>query len=117
MFYNFSTILSQFSVVFCHWLTGFLHYLRCSLSSPLQVAIESIENIRTVASLTREDMFYKKFLQELETPYRDALKKAHVIGISFSFSQGVIFFTYAASFWLGAYLIEEGKLNFVDVFK
>lgn len=70
-----------------------------------------------MASLTREDMFYKNFTDELETPYREALKKSHVIGITFSFSQGFIFFAYAASFWLGAYLIEQGKLNYIDVFK
>lgn len=83
-----------------------------------KIAIESVENIRTVASLTREDMFYIKFCEELETPYRDALKKAHVIGISFSFSQGIIFFAYAASFYLGAYLIQAKLVDdFVKIFR
>jgi len=62
-------------------------------------------------------MFYKKFVEELETPYRKALKNSHVVGITFSFSQGVIFFAYAAAFWLGAYLIEQGELGYIDVFK
>ena len=62
-------------------------------------------------------MFLQKFMHELTGPYRDALKKSHVVGISFSFSQGVIFFAYAASFWLGAYLVERGELDYVQVFK
>lgn len=82
-----------------------------------QIAIESIENIRTVAALTREDMFFKNFCNELETPYKQALKKAQIIGISFSISQAAMFFAYAASFWLGAYLIQQSELDYVDVFK
>ncbi|XP_053373101.1 ATP-dependent translocase ABCB1-like isoform X2 [Mercenaria mercenaria] len=88
-----------------------------ALEAAGKIAIESIENIKTVASLTREEMFYKKFSAELDIPYNEALKKAHVIGISFSFSQGVIFFAYAASFWLGAYLIQQSEIDYVDVFK
>jgi ATP-binding cassette subfamily B (MDR/TAP) protein 1 len=62
-------------------------------------------------------MFNKMFSDELETPYNDALRKAHVIGLSFSFSQGIIFIAYAAAFWLGAYLIKQAELDYVDVFK
>ncbi|XP_060590153.1 ATP-dependent translocase ABCB1-like isoform X2 [Ruditapes philippinarum] len=88
-----------------------------ALEAAGKIAIESIENIRTVASLTREKMFRRKFKAELDVPYEEALKKAHVIGISFSVSQGVIFFAYAASFWLGAYLIQQSELDYVAVFK
>ena len=56
-------------------------------------------------------------MHELNIPYRAALKKAHVIGITFSFSQAIVFFAYAASFYFGAYLIEEGEMEYVDVFK
>jgi len=73
--------------------------------------------MRTVASLTREDMFYEKFCQELQAPYDAAMKKAQVIGISFSISQSAMFFAYAASFYLGAYLIRQSELDYVDVFK
>lgn len=88
-----------------------------ALEAAGKIAVESIENIRTVASLTREDMFQAKFQQELGTPYREALKKAHLVGLGFSSSQAAIFFCYGASFWYGAYLIEQGEINFVDVFK
>ena len=35
-----------------------------------QIAIESIENIRTVASFSLEDHFYREFLNEVAGPYR-----------------------------------------------
>ena len=82
-----------------------------------QVAIESIENIRTVASLTIEIAFRHKFEDALEGPYRSAMLNAHVVGISFSLSQAVVFFAYGASFWFGAYLIEQGAIDYIKVFK
>ena len=35
----------------------------------LQLAIEAITNIRTVAGLGREKMFVKKYIQELDNPH------------------------------------------------
>ena len=56
-------------------------------------------------------------MKELTIPYNAALKKAHIIGVTFSVSQAIVFFAYAASFYFGAYLIEEGEMQYVDVFK
>ena len=36
----------------------------------IQIAIESIENVRTVASFSLEDHFYREFLNEVSGPYR-----------------------------------------------
>ncbi len=81
------------------------------------MAVETIENIRTVASLTREQKFYESFVYELMQPYKQALCKAHVVAISFSFSQAIVFYIYALSFWYGAKLIKNNELDFVEVFK
>ena len=35
-----------------------------------KIAVDSIENIRTVASLTVEDNFYKQYKAEVKKPYR-----------------------------------------------
>ena len=48
---------------------------------------------------------------------RDSMKKAHVFGISFSFTMSLVFFTHAAVFYFGAYLIEQGELTFTNMFK
>ena len=83
----------------------------------LQVAIECIENMRTVASLTKEKIFYKNFTKELSITHRAANSNAHIMGICYSFPQALIFFACAAVFFYGAYLIEEGEMQYVDVFK
>uniref|UniRef100_A0A671WT48 ATP-binding cassette, sub-family B (MDR/TAP), member 4 n=1 Tax=Sparus aurata TaxID=8175 RepID=A0A671WT48_SPAAU len=43
-------------------------------------------------------------------------KKAHVYGFTYSFSQAMIYFTYAACFRFGAWLIHEGRMDMEGVF-
>ena len=38
--------------------------------SILQISIEAIENMRTVAALTIEDTFYKNYVKETKIPYK-----------------------------------------------
>ncbi|XP_021353533.1 multidrug resistance protein 1-like isoform X2 [Mizuhopecten yessoensis] len=82
-----------------------------------KVATEGIGNIRTVASLTKEETFFNLYVAGLNTPYTAAKRKAHLIGVAFSFSQSVVFFLHAAAFYYGAYLVREGEMEFDDVFK
>ena len=82
----------------------------------LQTATEAIESIRTVVSLGREVTMHKRFMDHLQGPYSSALKKGHIVGFAFGFSQGCMYFVYAAAFTLGAYLIEQNEMEFEDVF-
>uniref|UniRef100_A0AAR2L7T3 ABC-type xenobiotic transporter n=1 Tax=Pygocentrus nattereri TaxID=42514 RepID=A0AAR2L7T3_PYGNA len=47
---------------------------------------------------------------------RNAVKKAHVLGLTFSFSQAMIYFAYAGCFKFGSWLIEQKLMDFEAVF-
>ncbi|KAI0227963.1 ATP-dependent translocase ABCB1 [Lamellibrachia satsuma] len=82
-----------------------------------KIATESMENIRTVASLSKEAHFVKEYKKLTDVPYKQSLKKAHLIGIAFSFSQALVYIVHAVAFYFGAWLVEHRGLQFVDVFK
>jgi ABC-type multidrug transport system fused ATPase/permease subunit len=81
------------------------------------IAVEGIENIRTVATLTKEENFLRRYTEELDKVYSKRRKEAHIVSIAFSVSQSIIFFADAACFMFGAYLIDNGKLVYDDMFK
>ncbi|KAK7508463.1 hypothetical protein BaRGS_00000029 [Batillaria attramentaria] len=87
---------------------------KVALEEAGKTATEAIENMRTVVSLGKEVTMHDRFMGHLETPYKGAMKKAHIVGFAFGFSQGCIYFVYAAAFTLGAYLIQEQEMQFED---
>uniref|UniRef100_A0AC35FBA3 p-glycoprotein n=1 Tax=Panagrolaimus sp. PS1159 TaxID=55785 RepID=A0AC35FBA3_9BILA len=72
-----------------------------------KVALEAIENIRTVQALTLEKRFYVIFEEYLEFPHRTSLRKAIIQGLTYGFSSSIFFFLYAAAFRFGVWLIVK----------
>ncbi|XP_062574024.1 ATP-dependent translocase ABCB1-like isoform X1 [Saccostrea cucullata] len=82
-----------------------------------KVASETIDNIRTVQSLTREKYFYDLYAAKLENPLKSSLKQAQIYGFAYGFSQCVVFAMYGGSFRFGAWQVSLGEMAPEDVYK
>uniref|UniRef100_A0A8C2XQ30 ATP binding cassette subfamily B member 1 n=1 Tax=Cyclopterus lumpus TaxID=8103 RepID=A0A8C2XQ30_CYCLU len=97
-------------------LTGYAAQDKKELEKSGKIATEAIGNIRTVVSLNIEPKFESLYQENLEVPYKNSQKNAHVHGLSFSITQAMIYFAYAGCFRFGAWLIVRGMMNAEGVF-
>ncbi|XP_072037231.1 ATP-dependent translocase ABCB1-like [Amphiura filiformis] len=81
-----------------------------------KLVLESIENIRTVVSLTREKDIYSNFRSILKDPYMRSQRNSIIAGVTFAFAQVVIYFAYASVFRLGGYLVANRLMEFENIF-
>uniref|UniRef100_A0A672KIK7 Multidrug resistance protein 1-like n=1 Tax=Sinocyclocheilus grahami TaxID=75366 RepID=A0A672KIK7_SINGR len=81
-----------------------------------KISTETVENFRTVVSLTREDVFFHKFIDSLSKPYQSSLCKAPIYGITFALAQAIPYLGNAAIFRFGAWLIARCYTDFENVF-
>lgn len=80
-----------------------------------EVAGEAIKEIRTVASLTKQEYFENKYSKALERPHKLARRKALLGSIGYAISQGIIAYTNAVAFYAGVRLIMDGKIDLNDM--
>ncbi|KAE9553369.1 hypothetical protein FO519_003432 [Halicephalobus sp. NKZ332] len=88
-----------------------------SLEGAGKIASEAVENIRTVQGLNKQLIFHEKYIQHLQDPFKQNMKQAHIYGGVFAFSQSVMFFMYAISFYLGSIFVNDGSMDPVAVYK
>ncbi|XP_065102087.2 ATP-dependent translocase ABCB1 [Paramisgurnus dabryanus] len=81
-----------------------------------KISTETVENFRTVVALTREDVFYRKFMDSLSKPYRSSLCKAPIYGITYGLSQAIPYMVNASIFRFGAWLIAHCYTQYENVF-
>ncbi|KAJ2332862.1 ATP-binding cassette sub- B member 5, partial [Coemansia sp. RSA 2673] len=65
-------------------------------------ASETVSNIRTVATLTRELTFIEKFKNNSVGPYRKAIKNHYVSAVGYGFAQSTMFLVYCLAFFVGS---------------
>jgi len=82
-----------------------------------KIAVETIENIRTVASLGRENTFYNAYAQAIKNPYKKALKRVHLQGAFFGLAEAFQFCASAAAFRYGGHLVVNGEMTMDEVIK
>ncbi|KAG5333271.1 MDR49 protein, partial [Acromyrmex heyeri] len=87
------------------------------MESATRVAVEAITNIRTVASLNKEEVFLKRYCVELEHVARAMRIRNRLRGLVFSCGQTMPMFSYAISLYYGGYLVAREGLSYEKVIK
>ncbi|ESO99813.1 hypothetical protein LOTGIDRAFT_201107 [Lottia gigantea] len=82
-----------------------------------KICSEAVDNIRTVTSLTREDIFLQKYETLVHQVEKNGKKHAFIYSIFYALAQSIIFFAYAATFAYGSILVQEGEMPFFAVFR
>ena len=65
------------------------------------LAGDAILNYRTVASFGHEDQILRDYSRLLDEPKRVAIRKSHIIGLVFGFSQFVQYAVFATLYYFG----------------
>lgn len=87
------------------------------MEAATRVAVEAISNIRTVASLGKEDVFFNRYCVELNHVAKATRVKNRLRGLVFSCGQTMPFLGYAVSLYYGGYLVARENLDYQNVIK
>ncbi|XP_061392040.1 ATP-dependent translocase ABCB1 [Musca vetustissima] len=82
-----------------------------------KLAVEVVSNIRTVASLGREEMFHKQYMDMLYPAVEKAKRNTHFRGFVYGLARSLMFFAYAACMYYGGWCVVNKGMNFSNVFK
>ncbi|KAI5635208.1 ABC transporter transmembrane region domain-containing protein [Phthorimaea operculella] len=82
-----------------------------------KVAVEAVANVRTVASLGREQQFLEEYALLLTPALQLARRAAHIRAIVFGLSRGLFNFVYAAAMYYGTTLIVSEGISYDVIFK
>ena len=76
-----------------------------ALENSGKIAMEAINNIRTVAGLRCENKMMEKYASALEKPFKNSKNNVHLRGFVFGFANSFIYFSYGLCFYYGAWLL------------
>ncbi|KAH9731006.1 ABC transporter B family member 11 [Citrus sinensis] len=99
------------------FMKGFSADAKMKYEEASQVANDAVGSIRTVASFCAEEKVMQLYKKKCEAPMKTGIRQGMVSGGGFGASFFLLFAFYAASFYAGARLVEDGKATFSDVFK
>ncbi|KAH8284597.1 hypothetical protein KR018_005431 [Drosophila ironensis] len=88
-----------------------------TMENSTKLAVEVVSNIRTVASLGREDMFHTNYIGMLIPAVKISKRNTHYRGMVYGLARSLMFFAYAACMYYGAWCVVNRGIDFGDVFK
>ena len=86
-----------------------------ALEKAAHTLTESVAGIRTVSAFNMQPSIKQLYYEQLKGPLKLAIRKGFVAGVGFGFSQAVMFFAYALTFWYGSQLVADKTISFRDL--
>ncbi|XP_069683614.1 ATP-dependent translocase ABCB1 [Periplaneta americana] len=86
-----------------------------AMEKATKLAVEAIGNIRTVASLGREQTFHQQYLAELLPAHLVMTRNTHFRGVVFGLARSIMFFAYATTMYYGGQKVANDEMAFADV--
>lgn len=87
-----------------------------SYKASASIIMESVLNIRTLASFCNETMIEKKYNEQVDIPIKKEARKGILLGMAFGGSYFLQFVYYALVFYIAAVLQEKTGLNLKEFF-
>jgi ABC-type bacteriocin/lantibiotic exporter with double-glycine peptidase domain len=97
-------------------LSGLGNKTRKAYEESGQIVQQSVSNMRTIASLTRENTFKELYHDAIKSPHRIAVKGSAISALGFGLSQCLLFLVYALAFWYGGQLVASQEYTQVSFF-
>nr|CAD7578382.1 unnamed protein product [Timema californicum] len=113
----FSPVIMAAQYYFIVVQSGELLNKREAMEQAIQIAVEAVSHIRTVAGLGREQTFHQKYMKALETVHLVALRNCHFRALVFGMASSIMFFAYGACMYYGGKLVEQEGIPYSNVFK
>ncbi|KAH9520279.1 ATP-dependent translocase ABCB1, partial [Bulinus truncatus] len=82
-----------------------------------KICSEVVDSIRTVESLGREDYFLKIFENLIDGTKSSSRKMSLIYGLTYAIANCIVYFAYAVSFYYGSVLVNDGEMEFFEVFR
>lgn len=82
-----------------------------------QTSCDAIANIRTVKALQVESRFVDNYAAVIEVPHQAGLRKGYINSFGFGFAQGIQFWFYSITFFVGYLLIQADQVSGGDLVK
>jgi ABC-type multidrug transport system fused ATPase/permease subunit len=82
-----------------------------------RLATETVENIKTIISLGRENHFIKEFKNVFDKKMKKVYLMIHVSGFFYALSNSIIFFVQSAAFGYGWILIRDEGLEVTNLYQ
>ncbi|GBB85298.1 hypothetical protein RclHR1_11860005 [Rhizophagus clarus] len=97
-------------------LSGYGSKSRKAYEGTGQIVHQSVSNIRTIASLSLENTFYKVYDKLVSEPHKIAIKGTLIASAGFGVSQAMMFWFYSLAFWYGSQLVKSQEYTVPKMF-